>query len=213
MSASNGTLFVVAAPSGAGKTSLVNALVASTPSLEVAVSHTTRKQRPDEVDGENYFFISEPAFRRMIGNDEFAEHALVFGSHYGTSKQEIARILEHGHHIVLEIDWQGAQQIRAEFPDVASIFILPPSLASLRQRLEARAQDDEFTVRKRMETAIDEISHYDEFDYIVVNDDFDEALQAMMDIVHGRGEYLSLEHQQKALKTLIGSLLDPQNGS
>ena len=152
-----GNLFVVAAPSGAGKTSLVSALVDSSTNIEVAVSHTTRPRRPDEVDGVNYFFVDDDQFQKMIKNNEFTEWACVFGRHYGTSKTEVNRILASGHHLVLEIDWQGASQIRAEMPETSTIFILPPSLETLQERLNNRGQDDEETVRARMNTAIDQI--------------------------------------------------------
>jgi guanylate kinase len=202
-----GKLFVVAAPSGAGKTSLVKALVTSIPNIEVAVSHTTRPKRPDEVDGVNYFFVDETDFQKMTEKHEFAEWACVFGSYYGTSKQEVKRILGCGHHLVLEIDWQGAAQIRAELPDASTIFILPPSLAALRERLHNRAQDDEQTVRERMNSAIDEISHYIEFDFLVVNDDFDIALADLVGIIGGNSGNLRREQQLPELKSLVSSLL------
>lgn len=203
-----GNLFVLAAPSGAGKTSLVKALIASTPDIEVAVSHTTRPRRPDEVNGVNYFFVDENEFRRMTENHEFAESAFVFGSYYGTSKQEVNRILERGHHLILEIDWQGAAQIRTEIPTASTIFILPPSLSTLRERLHNRAQDDEQTVQRRMNEAIDEISHYIEFDYIVVNDNFDDALSDLTSIMNSEGENLLSGKQLPRLESLISSLLD-----
>jgi|APSaa5957512535_1039671.scaffolds.fasta_scaffold77102_1 guanylate kinase len=202
-----GKLFVVAAPSGAGKTSLVKALVATTPDIEVAVSHTTRPKRPDEVDGVNYFFVGEDKFKQMVEKHKFAEWALVFGSYYGTSKQEVERILGIGHHLVLEIDWQGAAQIRTEIPSASTIFILPPSLPSLRERLTNRAQDDEQTVQGRMDAAIDEISHYIEFDYLVVNDNFDVALNDLIELVAGTGENLRAQNQMKELDSLVSCLL------
>lgn len=203
-----GNLFVVAAPSGAGKTSLVKALVATKPNIEVAVSHTTRPKRPDEVDGVNYFFVPENEFKQMAEKHEFAEWAAVFGSYYGTSKQEVDRILGIGRHLVLEIDWQGAAQIRSELPSASTIFILPPSLFALRERLTNRAQDDEQTVQERMDAAIDEISHYIEFDYLIVNDDFDDALNDLIELVGGNGENLRTEKQLPALTSLVSSLLE-----
>lgn len=205
--ASTGNLFVISAPSGAGKTSLVNALVASDHNVKVAISHTTRIRRPEEVDGINYFFVDERQFRRMSQNNEFLEWAHVFGSYYGTSSQEARRILSSGHHLVLEIDWQGAAQIRAEMPHASSIFILPPSLGTLRDRLEKRAQDDDTTVQHRMNAAISEISHYSDFDYLLVNDNFDLALEEITDIVNGHGEHLRIAIQKKRLKPLINELL------
>ena len=202
-----GNLFVVAAPSGAGKTSLVKALVASTSNIEVAVSHTTRSRRPEEVDGVDYFFVDENKFQEMTRKHEFAEWAHVFGRYYGTSKQEVDRILSLGHHLVLEIDWQGAAQIRTEIPGASTIFILPPSLSALKERLDNRAQDDEETVRGRMNKAIDEVSHYSEFNYLVVNDDFDDALANLTDIVGNRGEDLLSENQLPRLGNLVSNLL------
>ncbi len=198
--------FVIAAPSGAGKTSLVRALVDTTSNVEVAISHTTRTMRPDETDKHNYFFVDESRFLTMIDNHEFLEWARVFGSLYGTSKDEAKRILGSGNHLVLEIDWQGAAQVRIEVPQAITIFILPPSLASLRDRLEKRAQDDQHTVEQRMDAAIDEISHYMEFDYLIVNDDFDQALREMSDVVNGNGEYLSQARQKIKLGQLISDL-------
>lgn len=202
-----GNLFVISAPSGAGKTSLVKALVASNTNVQVAISHTTRARRPDEVDGVNYFFLDERQFQLMSQNNEFIEWAHVFGFHYGTSKEEANRILASGHHLVLEIDWQGAAQIRSGTADATSIFILPPSLGALRERLKKRAQDDDTTVAHRMDTAISEISHYNDFDYLLVNDDFDLALKEMSDIVNGDGEHLRLEEQKLQLRQLISELL------
>lgn len=202
-----GNLFVISAPSGAGKTSLVKALVARNDNVEVAISHTTRARRPDEVDGVNYFFVDTRQFQRMKKGNEFIESAHVFNYYYATSKQEANRILLSGHHLVLEIDWQGAAQVRAQIPDSSSIFILPPSIDSLRDRLERRAQDDDLTVQHRMEAAISETSHYSDFDYLLVNDDFDLALKEMTDIINGEGDYLRLEQQKLQLGQLISDLL------
>jgi guanylate kinase len=207
LSRATGKLFVVAAPSGAGKTSLVKALVDTTSNVKVAISHTTRALRPDESDHLNYFFIDEPRFVTMINNNEFLEWAHVFGSLYGTSREEADRILTSGNHLVLEIDWQGAAQVRRELPQAISIFILPPSLESLRDRLQKRAQDDQHTVEQRMDAAINEISHYQEFDYLIVNDDFDQALAEMLDIIKGTGDYLGQVRQNSRLRGLISKLL------
>ena len=201
-----GKPFVVAAPSGAGKTSLVKALVDTSPNVEVATSHTTRPKRPGEIDKLNYFFIEEPEFQQMIDRHEFLECASVFGYLYGTSKKEAERIMSGGDHLVLEIDWQGTAQVRLEVPQAVTIFVLPPSLESLRDRLEQRAQDDPHTVDQRMSTAISEISHYMDFDYLIVNDDFDQALNEMKAVVAGRGNHLSRAKQVDKLAPLISAL-------
>jgi len=184
-----GRLFIVAAPSGAGKTSLVNALVARDPKLEISVSFTTRAPRPGEQDGVHYHFTSPEAFRERQARGEFLEHAEVFGNLYGTHGQTTREILAAGRDVILEIDWQGARQIKAAFPDCDSVFILPPSLASLRERLGARAQDSAAVIQERMDNARAEISHCNEFDHVVVNDDFDTALRELRAVVsHCRGE-------------------------
>lgn len=206
MKKGTGKILVVAAPSGAGKTSLVKALVESTSNVKVAVSHTTRSIRPDETDIHHYYFVDESRFLTMIDDGEFLEWARVFGSLYGTSKKEADRILSSGSHLVLEIDWQGAAQVRAEVPQAVTIFILPPSLKSLKDRLEKRAQDDQHTVEQRMEAATDEISHYREFDYLIVNDDFDKALREMSAVVNGKAEHLRQARQRLELEQLLSDL-------
>jgi len=198
---------VVAAPSGAGKTSLVKALILSMPNVEVAVSHTTRKRRPDEVDGVNYHFVDQARFKQLQTQDAFVESAQVFGNLYGTSRQAIDEIADIGHHTILEIDWQGAAQIRQRDPMSVHIFILPPSLEALRSRLLTRGQDDPETIAKRMNEAINEMSHYREFDYLVVNDQFDEALEDLTHIVQGRGEDLRVQTQYARHQVLIDALL------
>ncbi len=203
----NGQLFVVSAPSGAGKTSLVKALVTRENQIGVAVSHTTRRQRSDEVDDVNYHFVDEKKFREMISNDEFLEWANVFGNLYGTSKEAVNKILRTGQHLVLEIDWQGAAQIRSAIPGALSIFILPPSLSALRERLLGRAQDDSETVERRMASAFEEMSHCHEFDFWVINDNFDEALRDMQEIIYGRGNGSSRAIQAVRHSTLISDLL------
>lgn len=202
-----GTLFVVAAPSGAGKTSLVKALVERTDSVAVSVSHTTRPRRPHEIDGVNYHFVTEEEFERMIAAGEFLEHARVFGNLYGTSRAEVDRINASGRHVILEIDWQGARQVRNTIVGARSIFILPPSTETLRTRLTTRAEDTADIIDRRMGEAISEMSHYAEFDYIVVNDRFEEALEDMVRIVEGRGEALRREAQSERLAPLIRDLL------
>ncbi len=177
-------LFVVSAPSGAGKTSLVNALVGDTEHLVVSVSHTTRPQRPGERDGVDYHFVDLPRFQVMVARGEFLEHAVVFDNHYGTSRASVDAALAAGQDVVFEIDWQGARRIREIYPDAVSIFIMPPSAAKLRQRLEARAGDRPDVIDRRMQAAAAEISHYTEYRYLVVNDQFDRALRDLRAIVH-----------------------------
>ncbi len=204
---SQGNLFVVAAPSGAGKTSLVKALIESSNNIEVAISHTTRAKRKGESDGVNYYFVSQAEFRALQQQAGFAEFAEVFGNYYGTSRSEIERITSNGRDIVLEIDWQGADQIRSKIMDARTIFILPPSMRELSNRLHGRGQDDQDTISARMAEAIDEISHYREFDYIVINDNFEVALSDMKRLVRGEGEDLRLDACQEKLKPLLNGLL------
>lgn len=198
---------VIAAPSGAGKTSLVKAMLDVEPSVQVAISHTTRQRRPEEKSGVNYFFVSPQEFQKMHADDQFIESANVFGNYYGTSKTEIERILANNHDLILEIDWQGAQQIRKSQTSAIGIFILPPSLESLRKRLLQRAQDDNETIKQRMAAAMDEMSHFHEFDYLVVNDDFDTALMEIRNILRGKGSELHTDVQRRQYATLITELL------
>jgi guanylate kinase len=184
-----GNLFIISAPSGAGKTSLVKALVDSTPEVVVSVSHTTREMRPGEVDGENYFFSSYDKFLQMIKKNEFLEYAKVFGHFYGTSIASVEQQLEQGLKVILEIDWQGAEQVREQIYGTQSIFILPPSKQELQARLRGRGQDSEETIIRRMRDAESEISHFDEFDHIVLNDDFDQALHDLTALVVGEGDF------------------------
>jgi len=169
-------LFIIAAPSGCGKTSLVEALINKTKNLCVSVSHTTRPPRPDEVNGINYYFVSINEFEEMIKNNAFVEHATVFDNHYGTSTKLIREKLDEGIDVILEIDWQGARQVKENMPNVISIFILPPSKEALFGRLQQRAQDDKITIKKRMSDAQNQMQHFNEFDYLVINDDFNSAL-------------------------------------
>jgi guanylate kinase len=203
---SKGQLFVVAAPSGAGKTSLVKALIHAMPSIEVAVSHTTRQRRPDEVDGVNYHFIDKAGFKKLQSNDAFIESAQVFSNLYGTSRQSIDKISATGRHTILEIDWQGAAQIRQRDPASIHIFILPPSLQALGARLLGRGQDDSDTIEQRMNEAVSEMSHYQEFDYLVINDNFDTALEDLRRIVKGLGEDLRVTAQYARHPVLIDAL-------
>ena len=186
---SNSSLFIISAPSGAGKTSLVKALVESTSEVVVSVSHTTREMRPGEVDGENYFFVSYKTFLQMIKKNEFLEYAKVFDHFYGTSLSTVEAQLNQGLKVILEIDWQGAEQVRERIQDAQSIFILPPSKAELEIRLQGRGQDNEETIARRMRDAESEIRHYDEFDFVVLNDKFDDALRDLTALVVGEGEY------------------------
>lgn len=202
---SMGTLFTVSAPSGAGKTSLVGALVKSNPEVCVSVSHTTRPMRPGEVEGVNYHFVSREQFETMLEAGDFLEHAQVFGNLYGTSQKWVMETLKQGVDVILEIDWQGAQQVRRLMPDTVSLFILPPSLACLRQRLTSRGQDDETVINARMAEAISEMSHYPEADYLIINDDFTVALaqfQALVTCQHLRLERQTQRHEQ-LLKDLL----------
>lgn len=171
-----GVLYVIAAPSGAGKTSLVKALLKNDPGIRLSVSYTTRAPRPGEVDGKDYHFVSRESFVEMAGRGEFLESAEVYGNFYGTSQTWIAREIAAGHDILLEIDWQGAAQVGKHFPEAVTIFILPPSLNALRNRLLNRAQDSREVIEKRLAAACDDISHAAGFEYIIVNDDFDQAL-------------------------------------
>ncbi len=202
---SKGTLFVVSAPSGAGKTSLVKALRAGLEGFTVSVSHTTRAMRPGEAHGRDYFFVGREEFEGMIAVGAFLEHAQVFGNHYGTACATVAAALDAGSDVLLEIDWQGARQVRALIPDCVSIFILPPSLAALEQRLAARGQDDAETIARRMRDALSELSHYAEYDYLVVNDDFAEALAELRAIVVARR--VCAPRQTERHRDLIAAML------
>ncbi len=177
-------LYIVAAPSGAGKTSLVSALVKAVPDIQVSISHTTRAKRPNETEGTNYFFIDEPTFQNMRAQGDFLESATVFHYHYGTSKEWVLKTLNKNIDVILEIDWQGAQIIKKLIPAAIGIFIMPPSLAILEARLRGRQSDSPEVIAERLAEAAAEISHYAEFDYLVVNDDFNEALEALKAIVH-----------------------------
>lgn len=202
-----GQLFVISAPSGAGKTSLVRALMERSNTTGVAISHTTRTMRPEEADGINYHFVSVDEFTAMADRGDFLESATVFGHLYGTSSSAANLILQQGKHLILEIDWQGAAQVRQKLPGAQSIFIFPPSLNALRDRLERRAQDDRETVDKRMSAAFEELSHWEEFDYLIVNDQFATALAQLQLVVAGRGNDHHISTQIKALGPLIDGLL------
>jgi len=207
LAVSGGILYTVSAPSGAGKTSLVKALLDSVDDLVLSVSHTTRARRAGEVDGRDYHFVDEATFEHMIVEGAFLEHARVFGNIYGTSRAAVEATLAAGQDVLLEIDWQGARQVRAHIPGSVSIFVLPPSREALWQRLRERGQDSDTIIQHRMEAAIDEISHYAEADYIVVNDDFDQGLADLQAIV--RAGRVRRERQMVRCQRLIDSLLAP----
>lgn len=183
MAAVKGTLFVISAPSGAGKTTLVNALVAAVPNLVVSVSHTTRFPRPYEQEGKHYYFVDKKTFKEMLEQHLFIEHAIVFNHYYGTSSAWVEEKLDEGFDVILEIDWQGAEQVRRLFVNCVSVFILPPSKQVLLQRLEGRASDNEHEIAKRMALANQEISQFQSFDYLVVNDVFEQAVTDLKSIV------------------------------
>lgn len=178
-----GNLFIVAAPSGAGKTSLVRAIVAQLPRFKISISHTTRPPRPGDQHGREYFFVTPQEFQDLVKQGVFLEHAQVFGHYYGTSAKWVQQQLQQGDDVILEIDWQGAQQIRRLMPRAVSIFILPPSIEELRQRLKKRRQDDDATIMVRLKAAQDEIAHCGDFDYLVVNDDFTQALEELKNLL------------------------------
>lgn len=202
---SQGTLYTISAPSGAGKTSLVAKLLACTPRLGVSVSHTTRPMRPGEEDGVNYHFVSHAEFEQMLNASAFLEHAQVFDNFYGTSQQWVESQLTAGEDVILEIDWQGAQQVRHLMPDTVAIFIMPPSREALNERLTGRGQDDSAVIQRRMDAAVAEMSHYVESDYVVINDDFNTALADLEAIV--RSHRLTLASQQQRHQALLSALL------
>ena len=182
-----GRLFVIAAPSGAGKTSLVRALMEREAGLRFSISYTTRPQRPTEQHGRDYFFVGRDEFERMVANGELLEHARVFDNYYGTSRRQVEEALAAGQDLILEIDWQGAAQIRAALPECISIFILPPSRPELERRLRGRGTDSEGVIQRRLRDAASDMTHWREFDHVVVNDDFGRALAQLQDVVAGRG--------------------------
>lgn len=200
-----GKLYIISAPSGAGKTSLVKRLVADLDQLTVSVSHTTRKMRVGETHGKDYFFSTVDDFKKMIAKNAFLEHAQVFDNYYGTAQQSVEYYLDNGIDVILEIDWQGAQQVRKMLPDSLSIFILPPSIEVLQQRLENRGQDSKEIIDRRMQDAVQEMSHCDEFNYLIVNDNFDQALAELRGVVVSHR--LEIQRQLKQLAPLIERLI------
>jgi guanylate kinase len=200
-----GSLFLVSAPSGAGKTSLVNAALEADSQLVVSVSHTTRPARGGEVDGENYFFVSDDQFVQMIDEGKFLEHANVFGKQYGTSKAEVAAKRALGQDVILEIDWQGAQQVREAIPDAISVFVLPPSMEELAARLTSRGEDTAQSIEKRLGEAKQDMSQAIHFDYLVINADFETALQDVASIVHAARLTRVVQLQKNEVKELVGA--------
>lgn len=217
MNHSSGTLYIVSAPSGAGKTSLVTALTQVDKNIRVSVSHTTRAKREGEEHGVNYHFVAHEEFQALIAKGDFLEHAEVFGNFYGTSRSALQQTLDQGIDLILEIDWQGAQQVRELMPQALSIFILPPSQEALRERLTGRGQDSEEIIEGRMKEAVSEMIHYTEYDYVIINDDFQNALEDLKAVfcsnraddsqAAARAEELKLERQQKRHEALLKQLV------
>ena len=201
-----GQLYIVSAPSGAGKTSLLNALRGRLKYVTVSLSHTTRAPRPGEKDGWHYNFVSVPEFRAEVAKGNFLEYAEVFGNYYGTSKLAVDELLDAGKDVILEIDWQGAQQVRDKTDDVISVFILPPSLEALEERLRSRKQDDDATIQRRMHEARSEMSHYSEYDYLLFNDDFEDALEKLFFLF--RAGRLRTDRQIQHYGELLNNLVE-----
>ena len=208
--ARRGRLYVIAAPSGAGKTSLVRALMQREPGLRFSISYTTRARRPNELHGRDYFFVSQDEFAAMVSRGEFLEHARVFDNSYGTALAQVQGSLAAGQDLILEIDWQGAQQVRAALPECVSIFILPPSRDELERRLRGRGTDAEEVIQRRLRDAASDMAHWAEFDYVVVNDDFERALEELQAITQGRGE--ASRRDRGALEDLAARLSGDQGG-
>jgi guanylate kinase len=205
--AKRGRLYVVSAPSGAGKTSLLKALIEREPSIQFSVSYTTRKPRPNEVAGRDYHFVTAARFHEMAANNEFLEHAQVFDNCYGTGVRAVQEALANGELLLLEIDWQGARQVRSRVPEACSIFILPPSRQALKQRLQGRSTDSDAVIQRRLQDAADDIGHWTEFNYVVINDRFEQALEDLQAIVAGRGGHLIAARPEVA--QLAKSLINP----
>ena len=206
-----GRLFVIAAPSGAGKTSLVRALMEREPGLRFSVSFTTRRRRPNEVHGRDYFFVSREEFDRMVAAGEFLEHATVFDNSYGTARRQVEDSLAAGQDLILEIDWQGARQIRQALPECRSVFILPPSRPELERRLRGRGTDAEDVIQRRLRDAAGDMGHWREFEFVVVNDDVERALGELQAIVQGRGD--ASRSDRPGLPELADGLTRDESGS
>lgn len=200
-----GLLVILSAPSGAGKTSLYRGVLERMDNVVASVSHTTRPPRPGEQDGVDYHFVSEPVFEELVECGEFLEHAWVFDRYYGTSHSAVDRHRAAGRDVILEIDWQGARQIREQLSDAVSVFVLPPSRQALEERLEGRGQDDSAVIARRMRDAESEMSHYDEYDFVLVNDDFEDALDNLMAII--RSERVRLAHRREAMDGFVAGLM------
>ncbi|MBW5802827.1 guanylate kinase [Coxiella endosymbiont of Ornithodoros amblus] len=201
-------LFIISAPSGAGKTSLVRALVKTLAEIKISISYTTRPKRPGDQEGVDYFFIDEARFQAMVKEGDFLEYATIYERHYGTEKDWVLRQLKAGRDVLLEIDWQGACQIRELFPPALSIFILPPSIEALRERLIKRRQDDTAIIEQRLALSRKEMAYYKEFDYLVVNDNFDQAVQNLIHIISA--ERLQRDVQEKKLSRMLAELVEKQ---
>jgi guanylate kinase len=202
-----GRLYVIAAPSGAGKTSLVKALMEREQRIQFSVSYTTRKPRLNEIPGRDYHFVSAERFQEMIANREFLEHARVFDNCYGTGVRTVQEALSNGEELLLEIDWQGARQVRARLPEACSIFILPPSRHALEQRLKGRSTDSDEVIQRRLRDAAEDLGHWNEFDYVVINDRFEQAIEDLRDIVENRGSHLVA--QRPEVVHLAARLVNP----
>jgi guanylate kinase len=200
-----GRLFVVAAPSGAGKTSLVKTLLDHKPELRLSISHTTRKRRPNEQEGREYYFVSKDEFDRLRKANAFLESAEVFDNWYGTGRETVEKLLAAGHDVILEIDWQGAQQVRETMRGAQTIFILPPSMSALEERLRSRMTDSEEVIARRLRDAVADMGHWNEFTYVIVNDDFHRAVANLASIVDGRGAPFAADRPE--LKALLSRLL------
>ena len=205
MTPGRGRLFVIAAPSGAGKTSLVRALMERDPQLHFSVSHTTREQRPNEREGHDYYFVDRDTFEQMASAGEFLEHARVFDNYYATGRAPVEQALAQGKDLILEIDWQGAQQVRKALPEAVTIFVLPPSKAALEERLRNRRTDSGEVIERRLSDAVADMSHWPEFGYVIVNDRFDQALADLQAVVAGKGEHL--RGDRPGLDTFAAGLL------
>lgn len=207
----NGQLWVIAAPSGAGKTSLVRALLERDPTLKFSISYTTRAPRAAEVDGRDYFFVPKDKFLEMTRNDAFLEYACVFDNWYGTGREHVANLLATGSSVVLEIDWQGARQVRERAPDSHSVFILPPSVAELERRLRGRKTDSDAVIERRLRDARSDMTHWDEFDHVIVNDRFDAALERLAAVIAGRehGASTKLPAVRAAAEAIVGGARPP----